>query len=152
MTHPEARAILEEFGVKILPPSGHIQPGTTKAVANLQKIVRKRGFDHARLIVLLWKETNLRMIPMDSPTLWALSDTLTLVERNFPQVMASDTERLFTLVDGLPMGWLQDWARGCDGVIPRRFAIAGMIFERIVRIFKVDQADLLDDRQVRRTA
>lgn len=150
MNHPEARAILAEFDVKVLPPSGHIQPGSTKAVANLQKIVRKRGFDHARLIVLLWKETNLRMIPMDSPTLWAMSDTLLLVERNFPQVLASDTESLFKLVDGLPMGWLQAWARDTDGVIPRRFAIGGMIFERMKRIFGMDQPDLLDDR--RRTA
>ena len=95
MNHPEARAILSEFEVTVIPPSGHLQPGQTKSVANLQKIIRKRGFDHARLIVMLWRETNLRMIPMDSPTLWAMSDTLLLVERNFPQVMTSGTETLF---------------------------------------------------------
>lgn len=151
VTHPEALAILLEFGVTVIPPSGHIQPGTTKAVANLQKIVRKRGFDHARMIVMLWRETNLRMIPMDSPTLWAMSDTLLLMERNFPHVLASDAESLFKLVDGLPMGWLQAWSREVDGVIPRRFAIGGMIFERMKRIFGIEQPDLLDDR-ARRTA
>ena len=147
MSHPEARAILAEFGVEVIPPSAHIQPGQTKAVANLQKIVRKRGFDHARMLVMLWKDTNLRMIPMDSPTLWALSDTLLLVERNFPAVMTSGTETLFKLLDGLPMGWLQSWARDCDGIIPRRFAIAGMIFERMKRIFDMPQTDIFDDRR-----
>lgn len=151
MNHPEARAILAEYGVTIVHPSAHIQPGQTKAVANLQKIVRKRGFDHARMVVMLWKETNLRMIPMDSPTLWALSDTLLLVEKNFPQVLSSDTEKLFTLLDGLPIGWLASWARDCEGVIPRRYAIGGMIFERMKRILGIEQLDLLDDRN-RRTA
>lgn len=151
MSHPEARAILAEFGVEVIPPSAHIQPGQTKAVANLQKIVRKRGFDHARMLVMLWKDTNLRMIPMDSPTLWALSDTLLLVERNFPAVMTSGTENLFKLLDGLPMGWLQAWARDVDGVIPRRYAIGAQIFERMKRIFDMDQMDLLDDRARRST-
>ena len=149
MNHPEARAILSEFEVTVIPPSGHLQPGQTKSVANLQKIIRKRGFDHARLIVMLWRETNLRMIPMDSPTLWAMSDTLLLVERNFPQVMTSGTETLFSLLDGLPLGWLQAWARETDGVIPRRYAIGGMIFERMKRIFDLPQGDLLDDRHRR---
>jgi hypothetical protein len=133
--------------VTIVPPSAHLQPGQTKAVANLQKIVRKRGFDHARFIVMLWKDTNLRMIPMDSQTLWALSDILSLVERNFPEVMASDTEKLFELLDGLPLGWLQDWAKDCDGIIPRRFAIAAPVYERFKRIFHMQQGDLLDDRR-----
>jgi hypothetical protein len=149
LNHPEARAILAEFNVTVIPASGHIQPGTTKSVANLQKIVRKRGFEHARLVVLLWRETNLRMVPMDSATLWAMSDTLTLVEKNFPHVMASDTETLFKLVDGLPIGWLQQWSRDVDGVIPRRFAMAGQIYERMVRIFDMPQGDLLDDRKAR---
>lgn len=151
MTHPEAHAILSEYGIEAMPPSAHLKPGQTKAVANLQKIVRARGYDHARFVIMLWAETNIRKTILDASTLWALSDVLKLVERHYPRLVNEDVSTLFKFIDGLQIGWLQGWARDCEGVIPRRFAIGGMIFERIERIFNLEQPDLLDDRH-RRTA
>lgn len=147
MNHPEARAILAEFGITPVPPSAHTLPGQTKAVANLQKIVRARGYDHARFVIMLWKETNIRKTILDAPTMWALSDTVILVDRNFPRLLNEDVEEFFKFIDRMQIGWLQNWARETEGVIPRRFAIGGMIYERIVRIFRIEQADFLDDRR-----
>lgn len=146
---PEAMAILTEFGVEVIPSSGHPRPGQTKAVRSLQKIVNHRGFEHARFIILTWKETNVRKTVLDAPTMWAISDTIKAVERNFPDLLPGDPERWFKFVDGLPIAWLQDWARDLDGIIPRRCAMAGQMYERVKRVFGIDQGDLLDDRRRR---
>lgn len=147
----QARAILSEFGVTVVPASAHLKPGQTKSVVSLQKIVRARGFDHARFVVMMWKETNLRMVGMDASTLWAVSDTLKAIERNYPDLVNNRMDDLFAFFDGLPVGWLQTWVRDLDGIVPRRAAMSGMIYERAKRKFGIDQADLLDDRK-RRTA
>lgn len=150
MNHPEAHAILSEFSITPVPPSAHTRPGETKAVANLQKIVRARGYDHARFVIMLWTETMIRKTVLDASTMWAFSDLILALERNFPDLVNKDVEKLFAFVDGLHVGWLQSWARDVDGIIPRRFAIGGMLYERAKRIFDMPQGDLLDDR--RRTA
>jgi len=144
--HPEARAILDEFGIEPIHSSAHAKPGQTKAVASLQKIVNKRGYDHARFVIMTWAETMIRKTVLDAATLWAFSDVILAAERNFPDLMGKDVEKWFSFVDGLHVGWLQDWARDVDGIIPKRFAIAGQIYERIKRLFGVEQPDLLDDR------
>lgn len=147
--YPEARAILAEFGITPVPPSAHVRPGETKAVGSLQKIIIKRGRDHARFVIMTWKDTHIRRTPLDGATLWALSDTVILMERNFPEVVTKEVEdKWFRFIDGLPIGWLQEWARDVDPIIPRRFAIGGMIYERAKRIFGIRQPDLLDDRRV----
>lgn len=147
----QALAILEEFGVTVVPASAHIKPGQTKSVISLQKIVRARGFDHARFVVMIWKETMIRKVAMDASTMWAVSDTMKAIERNYPDLINNRVDDLFAFFDGLPIGWLQTWVRDLDGIVPRRAAVAGMIYERVKRKFGIDQADLLDDRK-RRTA
>lgn len=147
MNHPEARAILAEFGIEPVHPSGHTMPGQTKAVANLQKIVRARGYDHARFVIMTWKETMIRKTILDASTMWAFSDVILAVERNFPDLLGRDVERFFAFIDAIPVGWLQSWAKDVDGIIPRRFAIGGMLYERAKRVFGIEQADLLDDRR-----
>jgi hypothetical protein len=149
LNHPEARAILMEYGIEAMPPSAHLKPGQTKAVANLQKIVRARGFEHARFVIMIWKETMIRKTVLDASTMWAFSDLILSLERNFPDLVTKDVEKLFAFVDGLHVGWLQQWAKDVEGIIPRRFAIGGMLYERAKRVFGIEQADLLDDRQRR---
>ena len=147
----QANAILREYGVTVVPAQAHLRPGQTKSVISLQKIVRARGFDHARFVVMLWRETMIRQVPMDAATMWAVSDTLKAIERNFPDLVDNRMDDLFAFFDGLPLGWMRDWVRDLDGIVPRRAAVAGMIYERVKRKFGIDQADLLDDRR-RKTA
>jgi hypothetical protein len=146
--HPEARAILAEFGIEAVHPSSHLKPGQTKAVASLQKIVRKRGYDHARFVIMTWSQTMIKKAPMDAATMWAISDAVVLVEKNFPHLLNNDVETWFRFIDALQIGWIQEWAKSSDGVIPRRFAIAAMIFERLQRLFGIRQLDMLDDRRI----
>ena len=74
---------------------------------------------------MLWRETNIRKTVLDAPTMWALSDTVVLVDRNFPRLLNEDVEESFKFIDRMQIGWLQNWARETEGVIPRRFAIGG---------------------------
>jgi hypothetical protein len=144
----EAMAILKEFGVEVIPSSGHSAPGNTKALRSLQRIVNHRGYDHARFLILTWKESNIRKTVLDAPTAWALSDTIKAMEKNFPDILTNDPERWFRFVDGLPIGWMQEWARPVDDVNPRRHVMFGQIWERAIRIFGAKQGDLLDDRRL----
>lgn len=148
----QARAILSEYGVTVISAQGHLQPGQTKSVASLQKIIRARGFDHARFVIMMWKETNLRMVGMDASTMWAVSDILKAIERNYPDLVNNRMDDLFAFFDEIQIGWLMEWSKLADGIIPRRFCIGGMILERVKRSFDLDQRDLLDDRIKRRTA
>jgi hypothetical protein len=145
--YPEAMAILKEFGVEVVSTSAHLRPGQTKAVASLQKIINARGYDHGRLIVMTWKETMLQRVIFDRPTMWAMSDVIMLVERNYPDLLSNRVSDWFQFFDGLRLEWLQEWARDVEGILPRRYAVAGQVYERIKRVFGIEQGDLLDDRR-----
>jgi hypothetical protein len=51
--------------------------------------------------------------------------------------------------DRIPAGELQFMCQDLRGLIPQRFALGGMVYERLYRRFgpNADQLDLLDDRR-----
>jgi hypothetical protein len=144
----EALAILHEFGVRVVPPGAHPRLGETKAVVNFQKIINARGYEHGRFLIMTWKDTMVKQTIMDGPSLWAISDVIKAVEKNFPDLLDKDVEKWFAFFDALQIGWLQDWAKDLDGVMPKRYAMGGQIYERIKRVFGITKVDLLDDRRV----
>jgi hypothetical protein len=143
----QANMILAEFGIEVVPVHGHLRPGQIKSVITFQKIINARGAEHGRFLMMTWKSTMIKQIVMDRFMLWAMSDVILATERNFPDLMRDDVEKWFGFFDALQAGWLQAWVRDVDGIIPRRFALGGQIYERIKRVFGIEQADLLDDRR-----
>ena len=146
--YPLARALLAEYGIEAVPPSAHPKPGTTKAIASIQRIISKRGMDHARLLMTTWRETNCRNLVLDEASAWAMSDLIIVTQRHFPEIMEKDIERWFSLFDSLPMGWLWEWSRDLTGLMPRRYAIVAQGYERVKKSFGIKQGDLFNGKRV----
>ncbi len=140
--HREALAILNEFGIKLI--DGRSYPGIreTRAATTLKKIYEAKGEDHYRLVLSTVAETNNNQGYIDKHLLWAVSD---LVERYRPLIEERPTEWL-ECFDAAPVAELQVVAKGLRH---QRYALVGMIAERIVRRFgpNAGQGDLFDDRR-----
>lgn len=147
--HPEAEAIFAEHGIEVVP--AHVMPaiGQTRAIATLDRIRKRHGDNHARFVVMTLAETANSKAFIDETTLWLVSDMIRAAEKNFPQLVTTDVSAWFSFFDGLPLGWLQYWSMDLDGVISKRHALGGMVYERMKRTFgaMAKQPDLLDDRR-----
>lgn len=149
MSHPEAEAIFAEHGIQVVP--AHVMPaiGQTRAIVTLDRIRNRYGEDHARFVVMTLSETANNKAFIDETSLWVVSDMARAAEKNFPELVTTNVSAWFAFFDGLPLGWLQYWALDLDGVISKRHAIGGMVYERMKRTFgaMAKQPDLLDDRR-----
>jgi len=147
--HPRAEAIFAEHGIAVVP--AHVMPavGQTRAIVTLERIINRHGDDHARFVVMTLAETANNKGFIDETSLWVVSDMIRAAEKNFPDLVTNNVTAWFSFFDSLPMGWLQLWALDLDGVVSKRHAIDGMVYERMKRIFgsMSVQPDLLDDRR-----
>lgn len=146
--HPEAEAIFREYDITVVPANVMPAVGQSRAVGTLQRIIDRRGSNHAKMVVMTFAETANSKASINEYSLWAVSDLLLLAEKNFPHLVTTDVESWFQFFDGLPLGWLQFWTHDMDGIVPKRFALVGMVYERMKRVFGplYMQPDLLDDR------
>ncbi len=149
MSYPEAEAIFAEHGIEVVP--AHVMPaiGQTRAIATLNRIRNRYGDDHARFVVMTLAETANNKAFIDETSLWLVSDMMRAAAKNFPDLMNNNVTAWFSFFDGLPLGWLQYWALDLDGVISKRHALGGMVYERMKRTFgaMAKQPDVLDDRR-----
>lgn len=149
MSYPEAEAIFAEHGIEVVP--AHVMPaiGQTRAIATLNRIRNRYGDDHARFVVMTLTETANNKAFIDETSLWLVSDMMRAAAKNFPDLMNNNVTAWFSFFDGLPLGWLQYWALDLDGVISKRHALGGMVYERMKRTFgaMAKQPDVLDDRR-----
>lgn len=134
--------VCEEFGVTIV--DGRSYPGIreTRAIATMDKILQKPGYDHFRIVMMTVAETENNQGYIDKYLLLAVSD---LVERYRHIVEAKPTDWL-ECFDAAPVAELQVVAKGLQH---QRYALVGMLAERIVRRFgpNAAQGDLFDERR-----
>jgi hypothetical protein len=137
--------VCEEFGVTIVDARAYPDIRETRAVATMDRILRNRGLDHFRMVMMTLAETSNNQGSLDEYLFWAVSD---LVEACKGIIEAEPTKWL-EVFDAAPVGELQYIARDLCGITHQRHAIAGMIYERIVRVFgpNAAQGDLFDDRR-----
>lgn len=140
--HREALSILEEFGIRLI--DGRSYPGIreTRAATTLQKIFAAKGEDHYRLVLLTVAETENNQGYIDKHLLWAVSD---LVERYRAIIEAKPTDWL-ECFDRAPVAELQVVAKGLKH---QRYALVGMIAERVVKRFgpNAGQGELFDEKR-----
>lgn len=146
---PEALAIFAEYGIAVVP--AHVMPsiGQTRAIATLDRIRKRHGEAHARFVVMTLSETANNRGFIDETSLWVVSDMARAAAKNFPELVDNDVSAWFDFFDKIPLGYLQFWAFDLDGVVSKRHALGGMIYERMRRRFGAlaVQPDLLDDRR-----
>lgn len=142
---PRVRQLCDEFGVQIVPRNAYPRPGETRAVWTIQRIIEKRGMDHARLALMTLAETANNHASLDESALWAASDLV----KAYQPIIDQDASAWLSVWDDAPVGELQFVALDLRGIVKQRPALAGMMCERIVRRFgpRYLQPDLLDDRR-----
>lgn len=143
MIDPRVQALCNEFGIRIIPGHRYPEIGETRAVETMARIMRRHGVDHLRLVLTTLAETANNKVLLDEVGLWMASD---MVHARGANKIDGDWLDLW---DRMPVGQLQFVAQELSGIIPQRYALGGMVFERIYREFgpDADQLDLLDDRR-----
>lgn len=144
----EALAILSELEVTVVAKNVTPKPGQTRSAATLQRIVRRHGPEHARMVIMLIVESVNNRAALDEASMGAVSDVLIAFKRAYPARYEASTTDLFEFFDATPIANIRAlYTEGLDGVVNKRAALAGMIWERVIRVFGKPQMDWLDDRR-----
>lgn len=139
-------SIAAEYGVRLIGKSRYPEPGETRAVGTMERILSRYGEDHFRLVMTTLAETENNHACIDESSLWAASDMI----RHWKVTIEEDASAWLAVWDAMQLGEMQFLAHQLRGKVPARFALGGMIHERLVRVFgeKAGQGDLFDDRRV----
>lgn len=146
MTYTDAEAIFEEFGVIVVPKNVVPAVGQTRAVATLHRIIKRYGQEHARFVVMVLADASNNRAALDETGIWATSDIILAFKKNYPDLMENDVTRFLEFFDRVPVGMLQYWCFGLDGITNKRAALVGLIWERACRVFGDSQGELFDGR------
>lgn len=144
MIDPRVQSLCDEFGIRIIP--GHRYPdlGETRATETMARIIRRYGEAHLRNVLITLAETANNKAMLDEVGLWMASDLV------LARGAGSIDSAWLGLWDRIPVGELQFACQRLRGFVPQRFALAGMVYERIYEEFdrdNPDQLDLLGDRR-----
>lgn len=142
MIDPRVSILCQEYGITIV--DGRAYPGIkeTRAVVTMDRILSAKGEDHFRMVLSTVAETNNNQGYIDKHLLWAVSD---LVE-TYSVIVEERPSEWLECFDAAPVGELQVVSKRLRH---QRFALVGMIAERVVRRFgpNAGQGDLFDDRR-----
>ena len=145
MIDPCVSALCAEYEIEIIGKSRYPEPGQTRAVETIARILRRHGEDHIRLVLTTLRETANNHALLDEVGLWAASDMI----RACPTIVEGRAGEWLELFDSMPVGPLQAIAQQLSGVVPVRYALGGMLYERIEGTFgrRAVEPDLFDDRR-----
>lgn len=146
MTDPRVQALCQEFGVEIIGKSRYPEPGQTRAVGTLKRIIDRHDMGHARAMMTLLVDTANNKASLEAEVFGATSDLIRACSRWYED----DATKFLEVFDACPIGELQAIAHDLRGFAPLRPALAGLIYERIWRAYgpRSIQPDLFDDRRV----
>jgi hypothetical protein len=140
MTDPHVQDLCHEFNVPIVGRHQYPMPGETRAVETIARIWRRYGEDHIRMVMTTLRETANNQALLDEVGLWMASDMVRVRgEKNIDSAWLE-------LWDRIEVGRLQFICQSLAGVVPQRYALGGMVYERIHKAFGDGQADLFDER------
>lgn len=144
---PHVQHLCDEFGIEIISKYRYPEIGQTRAVATIDRIWRKYGEDHARIVLSTLAETSNNKMLLDEVGLWMASDMV----RKCRALIENRATDWLDAWDAIPAGELQYVCQDLRGIISQRYALGGMVYERIYRRFGpyADQMDLFDDRRLK---
>jgi hypothetical protein len=139
MIDPRVQSLCDEFGVTIIPATAYPQGRQTRAVKTVERIIRRHGESHMRLVMTVLVDTSNNAVLIDEVGLWAASDLV----RAYADVVETDMSGFLEVWDQTPVGWLQ-WSvqRRLSGVVSQRAALVGLVHERLYKRFDTPQPEL----------
>lgn len=124
LARSKVAGLCAEFDIKVVPKIRYPQPGETRAVATIARIIDKRGEEHTRLVLSALGETRGNNALIDEVTLWAVSDLFLACA----DIVEDDISTVLDLFDQLPFGPLIATVNELQGIVPQRPALAGVLY------------------------
>ncbi|MDX1240374.1 hypothetical protein GOL95_09965 [Sinorhizobium medicae] len=135
-------SLCEEYGITIV--DGRAYPGIreTRAVVTMDRILSAKGEDHFRMVLSTVAETENNQGYIDKHLLWCVSDLVSTCHA----IIEDRPMEWLEMFDAAPVAELQYIAKRLPH---QRFALVGMLYERVIRKFgpNATQGDLFDDRR-----
>lgn len=129
-TSPTTETLCAEFDIEIIGKSRYPEPGQTRAVGTIRRIIDKRGAAHARLVLCVLAEGKGNNAVIDEMSLWAVSDLITACA----DIVEDDASALLELFDHIPIGPYMMMANELRGFVKQHAALAGMIYLHVRRL------------------
>lgn len=127
--HEQARQLLDEMGIAVIPTTKGRCDGETCAVATVAAIIERYDVGHAALVVRSIAETEGNERQLISPVLWSLSDLIAA----YPEWAA--TSRWLEAFDDIDIGAFVDEARRNRAACPLRPAITTFLGAMLRQVF-----------------
>lgn len=135
MTHAAVAAICNEFEIEIIGKSRYPEPGQTRAVATLDRILQNYGEGHLRLVLATLMETKGGGGIIDEVSAWAVSDLV----RACAAWVEDRTSEWLGAWDRLPMGPYMYVIGELGGTVSRRAALAGLCYAFLRDVLSPDE-------------
>lgn len=125
MSAPDhVRRLCDEFGIVIVPKYRYPEPGQTRAVTTMERILHRHGEGHLRFVLSTIAETEGAGGLLTEVTLWAVSDLVCAC----PQWADERTSDWLEAWDRMPFGEMIFEAQDLSGFVSQRAAVAGMAY------------------------
>ena len=121
---PRVQALCDEFEIEIIDGRAYPQPGQTRAVATIRRIIDRHGEAHARLVLSTIAETTGHAGLMTEESFWAVSDLV----RACHHWVETRTSEWLAAWDEIPMGQFMYVVQELHGVVRQREALAGLCY------------------------
>lgn len=121
---PRVSALCAEFDIEIIHERRYPNPGQTRAVVTIRRIIDRQGEAHARLVLCTLAETKGSQGIIDEVSLWAVSDLV----RACPEWVEDRASDWLAAWDRLPMGQYMATLLALRGLVPQRPALVGLCF------------------------
>lgn len=136
---PRVIELCREFDVEIIPAHRYPDVGQTRAVKTIQRIMRRHGEAHMRLVMTTLAETANNRACMDEVAFWAASDLV----RAYADVIERDMTGFLEVWDSIPVGQRQwEIQQRLSGFVNQRAALAGVINQHLYERFDAPQPEL----------
>ncbi|QND50801.1 hypothetical protein HB779_02035 [Phyllobacterium sp. 628] len=137
----DVRAVCAEYDLEIVPANVLPQPGQTRAVATMERILNKYGEGHFRMVLTTLAETRDNNCLIDETSLYATSDLILAC----PDWVENHTSEWLEWWDKIPLGPIMATISQLRGKVHARFALAGAIYLMLThysnqRMAKLDSA------------
>lgn len=130
---PRVQALCDEFDVRIVPRSIYPQPGETRAVAAIARVIKMHGMEHARLVMTVLVEGKGNAALIDYASIGAVSDIILACS----DLVEADAGAFLEMFDRMPLGPLMAIAHELRGIVHQRSALAGMLFLQLRKMRQV---------------
>lgn len=136
MIDPRVASLCTELGIEIVPKHVAPQPGQTRAVATIRRMIDNRGEGHARLVLTLFSECQGNKGLADEVGINAVSDVLLAC----PALVEYATSELLEAFDKIPLGYFMFHISELRGIVPQRPAVAGLIYFHLRKVQEIAEA------------